>query len=137
MKSKLSIPLRAVAAAALAAASLCAQAQGPSAAEAPASAASAAAGARPELVTLLQTVQGLNKDKKYADALAKLREADALPNLTAYERHYIERMRAAAALGAGDNAQAIKSLEASLAGGGGDLVAAERVEVERVLVGLY
>lgn len=138
MKNKLVNPSRVGAAVALAIASLCAQAQGPSTAAAPASAASAPAqGARPEVVSILQAARSLNGEKKYADALSKIREADALPGITPYERHYIERMRAAAAVGAGDAPLAIKSLETALQGGGTELGPAERQEVLRLLASLY
>jgi len=82
---------------------------------APASAAQEAA--RPQVGQALQAAQGLIKEGKHADALAKLQEAEAQPNLTPYEKFYIDRVRAAAALGAGDLPLAIKSLDAAMATG--------------------
>lgn len=102
-----------LAAVALALASLAAQAQ-----NSPASAASAPAEtARPEVAKGLQAVQALLGERKYPEALAKLKELEATPDLSPYERFFIDRSRGAAALGAGDMPQAIKSLEAALATG--------------------
>lgn len=84
----------------------------------PAAAASAAQeAARPQVGQALTTAQALIKEGKHADALAKLREAEATPDLTPYEKFFIDRIRAAAALGAGDMPLAIKSLDAALATG--------------------
>jgi len=103
----------ALAAVALALASWTAQAQ-----NTPAAAASAPAeAARPEVAKGLQAVQGLIKEGKHADALAKLKEIEATPGLTPYERFFVDRSRGAAALGAGDMPLAIQSLEASVASG--------------------
>jgi len=65
----------------------------------------------------LQAARDLIKAKRYSEALAKLREADAVPNRTANENFLIEQMRASAALSAGDNGQAIKAIQALLASG--------------------
>jgi hypothetical protein len=113
MMSHFRFASRTAAAVALALASLCsAQAQ-----TAPAAAASAAQeGARPEVAKGLQAAQALIKEGKHTEALAKLREAEtAAPNLTPYETFFIDRTRAAAAIGAGDIPLTIKSLEAALA----------------------
>ncbi|MED5618116.1 tetratricopeptide repeat protein [Ideonella sp. BN130291] len=110
--SKSGFASRTAAAVALAVASICAQAQ-----TAPAAAASAPPeAARPEVAKGLQAAQALIKEGKHAEALAKLREAEtAVPSLTPYESFFIDRTRAAAALGTGDIPLTIKSLEAALA----------------------
>ena len=72
---------------------------------------------RGEVGRPLQTARDLIKGKRYGEALSKLREVDAVPNLTANERFLLEQMRASAALSGGDNGQAIKSIQALLASG--------------------
>ena len=83
--------------------------------------AAAASGAqdtvRPEIGKPLQAVQELLKAGKYKDALARLRETESVPNRTPYENYVVDRMRASAASGAGDDATALKSFEAVLASG--------------------
>ena len=66
---------------------------------------------RPELGKPLQAAQEAAKAGKYDDALARLREADAVPNLTPHEAFLIARLRGFSALGAGDTATAIKAFE--------------------------
>ena len=65
---------------------------------------------RGEIGAPLQAARDLIKAKKYSEALARLREADAVPNRTANENFLLEQMRASAALSAGDNGQAIKAI---------------------------
>jgi hypothetical protein len=72
---------------------------------------------RAEVGRPLQAARDLIKNKRYAEALTKLREVDAVPNLTANEKFLLEQMRASAALSGGDNGQAIKSMQALLASG--------------------
>lgn len=72
---------------------------------------------RPEIGKPLQAVQDLLKAGKYKDALAKLRETESVPSRTPYENYFLDRMRASAASGAGDDATALKSFEAVLASG--------------------
>jgi Tfp pilus assembly protein PilF len=104
---------RLVVALSLAVAAWCAQAQ-----NAPAQPASAPQdAARPEVAKQISGAQELIKQGKHAEALAKLREADATPNLTPYEKFFIDRTRGAAALGAGDLPLAIQSLDSALASG--------------------
>ena len=66
---------------------------------------------RPVVGTPLQAAQQLIKSGKYKEALAKVREADAAPNKTANENYLIDRMRLAAASGAGDMGTAAKAFE--------------------------
>jgi len=56
---------------------------------------------RPDVGKPLQAAQELIRAQKYKDALAKVHDADAVPNKTANESYLIERMRIAAASGAG------------------------------------
>jgi tetratricopeptide (TPR) repeat protein len=72
---------------------------------------------RAEVGRPLQSARDLFKQGKYKEALAKLREAEAVPNRTAQENHLIEQMRAAAATQAGDTEQAIKASQALIASG--------------------
>ena len=90
---------------------------------------------RPEVGKPLQAAQDLLKAHKPRDALAKVREADAIAGKTPYESYVIERMRAAAAAGAGDVAEAIKSFEAVIASG--RLPQAELLTMTQALAGSY
>jgi hypothetical protein len=82
-------------------------------AAAPAAAASAPAGptVRAETAKPLQAAQEALRTNQFADALARLAEAEAVPGLTPYESYVIYRMKAAAAYGAGDVAQSIVLFE--------------------------
>jgi tetratricopeptide (TPR) repeat protein len=82
---------------------------------------------RPEVGKPLQAAQELLKEGKYKDALAKVREADAVADRTPYENFILDRMRASAAAAAGDDATAVKSFEAVL--NSGRLQTAERLQV--------
>jgi hypothetical protein len=62
---------------------------------------------RPDIGKPLQAAGDLIKAGKYKEALAKVRDADAVPNKNASESYTIERMRIAAASGAGDAAAAV------------------------------
>jgi hypothetical protein len=66
---------------------------------------------RPEVGKPLQQAYELIKAGKGKEALAKVREAEAAPNKTAAESLQIDRMKAAAAQRAGDNATTIQALE--------------------------
>src|SRR5262245_16994391 len=72
---------------------------------------------RAEVGKPLQAARDLYKQGKYKEALAKLREAEAVPNRTPHENQLIEQMRAAVAGQAGDTEQAIKASQALLASG--------------------
>ena len=67
---------------------------------------------RPEVGKPLQAAQELIKAGKYKEALAKVRDADAISGKTANESYLVERMRIAAASGAGDVETAARSFEA-------------------------
>ena len=83
---------------------------------APASAASAPSNTvRPEFGKPLQAAQDLLRAGSAKDALAKLAEAEALPSPTPFEAMMTQRIKAAAAFGAGDIAGSITAFELALA----------------------
>ncbi len=90
---------------------------------------------RPEIGKPLQQAGELLKAGKASAAMAKVREADAVPNKTAAEQLVIERMRGSAAQRAGDNATAIRSFEAVFASG--KLSTAEQAQVAESLAFAY
>ena len=91
---------------------------------------------RPEIGKPLQSAQELLKAQKPKEALAKIREADAVSGKTPYESSILERMRLAAAAGAGDGETAAKALEALTASG--KLSAADQQKfTEAVAVAFY
>ena len=69
-------------------------------------------GMRPEVGKPLQAAQEMIKAGKFREALAKVREADAVGGKTAAESTMVERMRLAAASGAGDADTAARAFEA-------------------------
>ena len=79
--------------------------------------ASAQEAVRPEVGKPLQAAQDLIKSGKYKEALAKVRDADAVAGKNANESFLVERMRIAAASGAGDMDAASKAFEALAASG--------------------
>ena len=76
-----------------------------------------AQGVRPELGKPLQQASELLKAGKAREALAKVREADAVGGKTAGEQVMIDRMKGAAAQRAGDNGTAIQAFESVFASG--------------------
>jgi len=74
-------------------------------------------GIRPEVGKPLQAAQDLIKAGKYKEALAKVRDADGVGGKNANESLLVERMRIAAASGAGDVDTAARSFEAISASG--------------------
>ncbi len=85
-------------------------AQAPAAAAAPASAASAP-NIRIEAAKALNAAQDAIRANNSAEAMAKLREVEALPNLSPYETYLTQRLKAVASIGAGDNAGAVALFE--------------------------
>ncbi|MDE2081156.1 MAG: hypothetical protein KGI90_07380 [Burkholderiales bacterium] len=71
-----------------------------------------AEGVRAEIGKPLQQAAELLRAGKAKEALAKVREAENVPNKTPFEQLTVERMRAAAAQRAGDTKSAIQALEA-------------------------
>jgi hypothetical protein len=92
-----------------------AHAQSSASASASASVPAAPANAvRPEFGKLLIAAQDLGRAGKYADAMARLTEAEAMQNKSPYETYMIDRVRGPIAVASGDNVTAAKSLEAAI-----------------------
>jgi hypothetical protein len=72
---------------------------------------------RPEIGNALQAADELVKARKFGEALAKLREVEAIADRTPYENFAIDRLRGAAAIEAGETQIAIQSFEALVASG--------------------
>jgi len=72
---------------------------------------------RAEVGKPLQAAEELIKAGKYSDAMAKIREAEQVPNPTAVETYNINRMRGVAAMGLGDTQTAARSFDAVIASG--------------------
>jgi len=90
---------------------------------------------RAEVGKPLQQAAELLKANRAKEALAKVREAEAVPNKSPAEQLTIERMRGAAAARAGEPQTAIKSFEAVLASGKAG--AAEQAQTAASLAHLY
>jgi hypothetical protein len=88
---------------------------------------------RPEVGKPLQAAQDHIKAQRFKEALAKVREADAVANKTAGEQTLIERMRLSAALAAGDGASAERAFEAL----GNKLPQAEQLKIMESIAGSY
>ncbi|NRR30116.1 tetratricopeptide repeat protein [Oxalobacteraceae bacterium] len=95
----------------------------------------AADAVRAEVGKPLQEAQKLAQAGKNKEALAKLRDADAVGGKTANETYLIERTRASAAAAAGDNETAARAFEAVI--NSGKLSAAEAPKFTQALAGLY
>lgn len=76
-----------------------------------------AQGVRPEVAKPLQQASDLLKAGKAKDALAKVREADAIGGKNPAEQLVIDRMKGAAAQRAGENGTAIAAFESAMASG--------------------
>jgi hypothetical protein len=98
-------------------------------------AAAQAQGLRPEVGKPLQQASELLKAGKAKDALAKVREADAVSGKTPAEQLMIDRMKGSAAQRAGDNATAIQAFEAVF--NSGKLSGAEQAQVAESLAFAY
>lgn len=72
---------------------------------------------RPEVGKPLQEAQASLQAKNFKEALAKIDAAEGVGKLTPYESYIVNRMRGAAAAGAGDLSTATKAFEAALASG--------------------
>ena len=91
---------------------------------------------RPEIGKPLQAAQELIKAQRYKEALAKVREAEAVGARNANETYMIERMRIAAASGAGEVDTAARSFEAL--NGSARVSPADKVRmIESIAVGYY
>ena len=78
-----------------------------------------AQGMRPEVGKPLQQASELLRAGKAKEALAKAREADAVPGKTGPEQLTVDRMKAAAAQRAGESGAAIQALESIYSKAGG------------------
>ena len=105
----------------------------PAAGPAPAHAQSEAV--RAEVGKPLQQAAELLKANRAKEALAKVREAEAVPNRSPAEQLTIERMRGAAAARAGETQTAIKAFETVLASGRAGQ--AEQAQIAASLAHLY
>jgi hypothetical protein len=88
---------------------------------------------RPDVGRPLQQANELIRAGKYKEALNKVREADAVGGKSANENYMIERMRLAAASGAGDVETAARSFEAVSA----RVSAGDRLKMIESLAGAY
>jgi outer membrane protein assembly factor BamD (BamD/ComL family) len=70
--------------------------------------------ARAEVGKPVQQAQALVREKRFTEALAQIKKADAVPKKSAYETYIVEETRAAAELGAGDYAAAVTAVEGVL-----------------------
>ncbi|WP_373988559.1 tetratricopeptide repeat protein [Duganella sp. BuS-21] len=95
----------------------------------------AAESVRAEIGKPLQEAQKMAAAGKNKEALAKLKETDAVGGKTANETYLIERTRASAAAAAGDNDAAAKAFESVL--NSGKLSAAESPKFAEALAGIY
>jgi hypothetical protein len=90
---------------------------------------------RPEVGKPLQQAGELLKAGKAREALAKVREADAVGGKTANEQFLIDRMRGSAAQRAGDNGTAIQAFEAVF--NSGKLSGSEQAQIAESLAFAY
>jgi TolA-binding protein len=72
---------------------------------------------RPEIGKPLEQAEELMKGQKYKEALTKVNEAEAVSNKTPYESFIVERMRGAAAAGAGEVDVAAQAFDTVIASG--------------------
>ncbi len=90
---------------------------------------------RPEVGKHLRDASALIKANKFKEALAKVREAEAVGGRTAAENYNIEGMRMAAASGAGDADSMVKGFEALKASG--RLSAPDQLRYMEAIAGTY
>jgi len=90
---------------------------------------------RPEIGKPIQAAVDLLKSKRGKDALARVHEADAVPNKTPYEAYLVERVRGQAAAAAGDASSAARAFEATAASSA--VSGAERLQFLAAAAGQY
>ncbi len=90
---------------------------------------------RPEVGRPLQAAQELIKAQRFKEALAKVRDADAVGGKNANESFMVERMRIAAASGAGEVDTAARSFEAL--SGSSRVSAADKARMIESITGGY
>jgi tetratricopeptide (TPR) repeat protein len=90
---------------------------------------------RPEVGKPLQDAQGLIGAKKFKDALAKVKEAEAVPNRTPYENFVIDRVRGSAAANDGQDELALSSFESVV--NSGRLAPADQLKIVQAIAVTY
>jgi hypothetical protein len=90
---------------------------------------------RGELGKPLQQAQEMMRAQRYKEALAKVRDADRIGAKNQTEQLMLDRMRGAAAQGAGDNETAARSYEAAI--NSGRMPAGDNVKLMQALAILY
>ncbi|WP_338848883.1 hypothetical protein V8J88_08065 [Massilia sp. W12] len=99
------------------------------------SSAYAAEAMRPDVAKPLKEAGDLMKKGKYKEALAKVRDADAVGGKSGYESFVIDQMRASLAQQLGDNELALRSYEAVL--NSGRLPAGDQLKYIEVIANLH
>jgi hypothetical protein len=89
----------------------------------------------PEVGKPLVAAQTAIKEKKYGEALAKLKDADAVAKKSPYEESMIDQFRLIAAIGAEEPGTAAKSYDALNASG--SLQAQQKVQFAQAIAGAY
>jgi hypothetical protein len=89
----------------------------------------------PEVGKPLQAAQTAIKEKKYGEALAKVKEADAVAKKSPYEEGLIEQLRLIAAIGAEEPGTAAKAYDALNTEG--TLAAQQKVQFAQAIAGAY
>lgn len=90
---------------------------------------------KPAIGKALREASDFAKAKKYKEALAKLRDADAVSGKTSYENYVIESTRGSYAMSAGDKETAVRSYEAVV--NSGRLSAAQKLAIYEALGSSY
>ena len=72
---------------------------------------------RPVIAKPMLAAEKLLAEKKYKEVLEQIAEAEKVDGKTPYELYILDRMRASAALGVGNDVLAVKSLESAFASG--------------------
>jgi len=90
---------------------------------------------RAEVGKPLQDAQGMIAAKKFKDALAKVKEAEAVPNRTPYENFLIDRIRGSAAANDGQDDLAVSSFESVV--NSGRLTPADQLKIEQAIAVTY
>jgi len=90
---------------------------------------------RPEVGKPLQAAQGLIKDHKFKDALAKIKEAEAVSARTPYENFIIDQLRGSAAANDGQDALAVSSYESVV--NSGRLPPADQLKIVQAIAVTY
>ena len=89
----------------------------------------------PEVGKPLQAAQAAIKEKKYGEALAKVKEADAVAKKSPYEEGLIEQLRLIAAIGAEEPATAAKAYDSL--NSAGSLQPAQKTQFAQAIAGAY